>query len=353
MPDRMYLGTVLDQNNEQFKAIVSVSTTYKSLNEPEGTSHGEVRDIALEGEYLYCSDGAYLEKRLKNTLALVTESAYMPATPTSIKVGANGIFTGSFFGDYKTRKFDKNTLALLATSENIGSVYAPLLIDDVDNVLYVCNNSGVIYKLRQSDLVSLGYFSNGYGATIRSTAQDASYIYVGGDDPSYVGGYVKRFNKLNMSQAPIQSPALSNGAIQVMAMDDAHIYVWNSSSYKLYKLAKTDLSLVLESTSTFSTVKSMFVDNDYLYIGGWGDNGLKMLNKSTLAIIHQSIDMSYCYGVCADDTYIYSGSDTGSKRLHKILKTPPQYYNGNNFVSAKLCYTVDAIYQITGYRRVE
>ena len=78
------------------------------------------------------------------------------------------------------------------------------------------------------------------------------------------------------------------GIINVIAVDDNYVYVGGSSTNKVQKLNKTDLSLVAESASYGGTIHAIAVDDTYIYVGGLSTKTVKKLNKTDLSQVAES-----------------------------------------------------------------
>ena len=69
------------------------------------------------------------------------------------------------------------------------------------------------------------------------------------------------------------------GDIRSIASDDNYLYVGGSTTQKVYKLNKSDLSKVAESIDYGGSIISITADDNYLYVGGSTTNKVYKLSK--------------------------------------------------------------------------
>ncbi len=153
-----------------------------------------------------------------------------------------------------------------------------------------------------------------YGGTIRSIASDDNYLYVGGTS-------TQRVYKLNKSDLSKVSESINyGGTIYSITSDDDYLYV-GGTTRKIYKLNKSDLSKVSESIDYGGTIYSITSDNNYLYVGGSTTQRVYKLNKSDLSKVSESIDYDgTIYSITSDDNYLYVGGTT-TQRVYKLNKS--------------------------------
>ena len=194
------------------------------------------------------------------------------------------------------------------------------VVEDAVNFTYAPKGKGASLDLEKVDAVVFSAESESYGGSIRSITSDDNFLYVGGST-------TQRVYKLDKSDLSKVSESIDyGGAIYSITSDDDYLYVGGSTTQKVYKLNKSDLSKVAESESYGGTIYSITSDDDYLYVAGSTTQRVWKLTK--VVYIHpyapasldlkeemifsdKSIDyLGTIYSITSDDDYLYVGGFT-------------------------------------------
>ena len=218
--------------------------------------------------------------------------------------------------------FDEH-LAETATETKLGHVKAKT---KADGTLIIPINipDGNMYNavLMTKDVTKIIATSDRYGGTIQAIAVDDSYVYVGGSSTNRV----RKLNKIDLSQ--VAESASYGGSIEAIAVDDTYVYVGGGSTQTVRKLNKTNLSQVATSANYGGDIRAIAVDDNYVYVGGYGPQTVQKLNKSDLSQVAESAS----YGgdiraIAVDDNYVYVGGQTtrtvwklGGIQIRELIK---------------------------------
>jgi len=188
------------------------------------------------------------------------------------------------------------------------------VVEDAVNFTYAPKGKGASLDLEKVDAVVFSAESESYGGSIRSITSDDNFLYVGGST-------TQRVYKLDKSDLSKVSESIDyGGAIYSITSDDDYLYVGGSTTQKVYKLNKSDLSKVAESESYGGSIYSITSDDDYLYVAGSTTQRVYKLNKSDLSKVSESIDYGGAiYSITSDDNFVYVGGYT--RKVWKLSKS--------------------------------
>ena len=220
-----------------------------------------------------------------------------------------------------------------------------------DIYVYAAGDAGTIFKYLCSNM-SLVATGPAYGGTIYSITQDSTYIYAGGDGTARV----RKYWKSNLSFVA-ESPVYNSG-VAILSIDQDASYIYATGKYyKPYskaigpyidKYRKSDMALVAESPNyaTMNDINALTSDTDYLYFGM--QYYLYKMRKSDLSIIG-----SYPSGwnpqypirgiTAVDANYVYYGGGTDKSSVVKLWKSNMSYA-GETVATLPLGMTEDTTY---------
>lgn len=162
-----------------------------------------------------------------------------------------------------------------------------------DNILTVLGEE--FYPTLKS---SATFSANGY-----CIASDNDHIYVG-----HHSGTVRKYNKETL--AYVGATPGYGGAIRTIHVDDNYIYAGGSVTNAVKKYSKSTLTLI-STAETFCDIFSIVGDSSYIYVCGAMINApVKKYYKSNLQLVSTSSDVVpngiSCLAI--DDTYVYAGA---------------------------------------------
>lgn len=259
--DKLYLGLLLDTDNNQYKAIMKESL--------DGTDSipGVVPYAILKDEYyLYCVGRSEINKINKQTFQV------------------EKTLTGDF-------DVDMNNMNSVAEDESY--IYVP---------------SGLtLLKISKSTLTIEAQKPDSNDREILGITVDENYVYF---TSNYQYNFLTKLLKSDMSVVSRVSYQKSPGA---MTSDLEFLYVLNKTDNKVDKFKKSDLSLVASSPviSTF-TKHYMFTENGFIYL----TRPLMKLKADDLTVVQTGLN-----GTIIDvDSYYFYLLD-GSRTVHQINKS--------------------------------
>ena len=176
----------------------------------------------------------------------------------------------------RVKRYLKSDMSFIDESLSYGGTINALTQDTVH--LYVGGEvTQTVWKLLKSDLSKIAE-SSSYGGMICALAVDNDYIYVGGDTPKRI----KKYLKSDLAYVA-ESADLSN-RLRSIASDSEYIYTGGMTPYVVHKLLKSNLSKVAESPAM--DCWEMGISKDYIYVTGWDQ--VYKLSKTDLSIVGQS-----------------------------------------------------------------
>ena len=113
-----------------------------------------------------------------------------------------------------------------------------------------------------------------YSGSIEALAQDADYIYCGGDTYSYNTYPVWKIRKSDMTK--VSESAEYSGRIEALAQDADYIYCGGDTTRTVWKIRKSNMTNVSESANYGSVIMALAQDNNYVYCNGPSSKVLKL-----------------------------------------------------------------------------
>lgn len=176
-----------------------------------------------------------------------------------------------------------------------------------------------------------------YGQFTRRIVKNGSFgkdIYVTGFGGS---NNISKVYPLDFS-IKLQTATSATGAFvfRPITADESYIYAGDQLYNRIAKISKSSFTVFVATygslgsgTSNFNLIYQMAVDDSYLYICDFGNNRIKVHNKSNLQFVKSfgtlgdvsfSTSIHNPTGVAVDDNYIYVGND-GNYQIMKLSKS--------------------------------
>jgi len=237
--DYVYIGgdtpkTVWKLNKSDLTKICE-SPTYDSIN-----------CIEVDATYVYAGDSGGIVRKLN--IADLTWVANSPdyTTIRCMCSDTNFLYAGGSL-DCKVRKITKATMAIAASSADLGTLYFDICCDAsyVYAVGWFTDNK--VSQLNIADL-SANAQSKDYGAMIYAISQDTLYVYIGGTTTQQV------WKILKSTMVTDAKAASYGGDIGTLALDDGFIYVGGATTQTIQKLDKRILWRRSDHELTVTTV---------------------------------------------------------------------------------------------------
>jgi hypothetical protein len=153
-----------------------------------------------------------------------------------------------------------------------------------------------------------------YGATIYALALNDTHVFIGGTTTNKV----RKLLKSDLSF--VADSATAGATIYSLALNDTHIFAGGGSPAAIRKYLISDLSLVDTSSSTVGGPSVIKIDDSYIYASCGTVNQLRVYNISDLEFVQGGPAGTNLRGLGLDDLNVYISIDTNGDIL-KLLKS--------------------------------
>jgi hypothetical protein len=316
--DRIYLGTILGEDNFYYKGVF-----IEMPRIAESASGSTITVLIQDGKYIYAGQASNIVRYNKGSSSIITQ----------------------------------------ASTLSYGSTVRALIQDEY--FLYVGGDNVLkIFKINKSNFTKV-LESASLGSSIKALTQDENYVYAACNASSNnkVHKYDKGLTKI------AESVDLGTGYTTIYSLSNIGDYIYVSGATKIAKVRKSDLTKVAESETFLhpNYIRYHIQDEDYIYALS-GTKIVKLRNSDLVKVVESASSGESNKGLCQDEDYIYSGITELMKydklTLSKIVGTG--YRDLFNSIDAfamddKYIYAGDGGiiykhldgYKLEGYRRVE
>jgi len=203
--------------------------------------------------------------------------------------------------------------------------------NETDPYVYAAGaNSNSVYEFDYDDLTKTRQTANHTG-TIWEVLTDDGYLYVATDNPA------NRVYKYDLATLTEQGNYSYGDYIYAMDQDDEYIYAGGSWAVgTVHQIWKSNMTKKGETPaySDWSNIRSITIDNDYIYVAGDVTRTVKQYQKSDLSHVDTTANFgSDIYDVELDDTYVYA---CGGKQSWSTGGEVRQYWKSNMTMKASL-----------------
>jgi hypothetical protein len=245
---------------------------------------------------------------------------YNMASPTSsfaMTTDGTYLYIGSFSDtDSTVYKIACNGLETVATSLSYGSQV--MAIAYLDGYIYTESGDGIPIKIDTSDMTKVAEGPD-YGSDISAITADDNYVFCGGNNPQ---DNVWKLAKSDLSFIANSSPHTGN--VKVIVSDGTYIYTATDWWNKVSKDQISDMTEV-DSTSVYgTTINALISDGTYLYCGGCYNLAqstvapIWKIDPSDMSVLASSTDMYIVQSLLYYDGYLYCCWGWNSYYLSKI-----------------------------------
>lgn len=281
--DSMLIGSTMTQgevisNNNRFTPFpVNENHEHLILIQQKKLVNGTIRDIHIDGEYIY----------------IISDNN-------------------------KIQKYNRLNYNLVAETDNNNEERA-ICVDDL--YVYSKKRSGgiAIKKYLKTDLSLELEKTFSLDRNLLSMVVDDNYLYCGFN--SLEEGFC-RVDKATLGQEVCDF--LPIGDIWSIDVDEDYIYTYYSKGPKMCKIDKTDFTIIATSGGDIfynGGIHLILVDGEYIYAAGNGKVVYKLL-KSDLSLVHQSVDLGFKIRTMksAGPHLLIGGIDMDAISPNRILK---------------------------------
>lgn len=311
MNDRLYIGSIIGDDNYYYKAVMRQDLFVKEKESPSTIGSTTLVNVMAKGVNgaIYVGEGEVIKRYNPQTLEVEATSASVGNTILSLTIGLDGsVYVGAANVAY-IKKYDPNTLSLTGQSPSTGSNVYGLTVG-LDGSIYAGGSGSLSLKKFNPDTLSLERESIVFGGTINSAAVglDGS-IYIGIDTEFSV-------KKLNPETLAVDASATNFTNTEAILVDsDGDVYVGGPTF--LAKLDPITLSeITRKSIRTYDLAKD---SNDVIYVASSPDDKIYAVDTG-LNILGQTEAISDGVNALAigNDTGIYFRNSIDNK-LNKMF----------------------------------
>lgn len=276
---------------------------------------GDIYVLVDDDDYWYAAGGGdhAIRKFSKSTGAQVAESAAQDNNIWALAVDDDFVYAGlqrdAPYNDYVVGKFTKSALALVLTSPDYGCpIYA---LEHDDTYVYAVGEvtTARVRKYLKSNMTYVAQ-SGAFNAAIKAMTSDTTYLYIGVYYPAPYNEYtVYKITKSTMAYGGAETADFGS-TIRSLANDDTYVYAGGEGGI-VRKYLKTDLSLIVSSASYGGYVLAIEPSIDYIYVAGATTNKIYRLFIGNLVKSDESPSYGGAiYGLIIDGEYIYAAGVT-------------------------------------------
>jgi predicted outer membrane repeat protein len=159
-----------------------------------------------------------------------------------------------------------------------------------------------------------------YGGAIYSVTTNNGFIYVGGTEPSFTQGEIKKYYESNL--AFVNNSTNYGGIIYSVIINNGFIYAGGSGAVGVKKYHESNLVFNNNTASYGSAIFSLKINNGFIFAGGLSTNTVVKYGESNLANIGNSVSYGhFIYTLAINNGFIYVGGE-GNASIRK-------YHEGN------------------------
>lgn len=215
-------------------------------------------------------------------------------------------------------KYDRHTLDLVQAGPALGSYPRGMFMDDAYIYYGSSASNNMLRKHKKSDL-SLDRERDSQIGYINYLTGDETYLYASGNTTRTIAKYHKTLALVG--QTTVFSSTTSHKC-DIFVLDENYIYAFINTILRIKKYNKSDLAEVGQVTGYGAEVRTMGVDENYIYLAG-EDQVIKKYEKDTLTLVGETPSFGSTIWVMAvEDKSIYvSGTGGVIKEYDKATLT--------------------------------
>lgn len=324
-------GDVTGVDGAKYSPVVLRSPRMVYLGETPnpGRTYMNARCVISDNDYFYVvyASNSGIQKFSKKTLKLVASGA------SGLAFGGIAIKDDFLYVTSGTavRKYNKNTLAFVTTSDPLPSAGSKIISDE-DRLYVVCNNGSTsrVVAISTINLTIVAQTGN-LGTNIPSMAVNYNYLYVGRTDTNVI--VHTKSNLSNVGSVVLSGGAGSNVNAIVANNDYAFAYSNNGTTIQALVGSQNNPFSMFVSKTLNSIADMAIYNDDIIAVGSNTAHAIVRLRANDLrpteVVLEQDALARRGYiNVHVDDDFIYCSTSEGTVQIYTNGYAVTQYKKG-------------------------
>jgi hypothetical protein len=208
------------------------------------------------------------------------------------------------------QKFYESNLAFVGNTPSYGAIPNALKVNN--SFLYVGGFGNLLTQYGESNLSFITNFD--YGGVIFSILTNNNFLFVGGSNFT-----IKRYGESNLTLLTTSANTVVN--IKTMAINNGFIYVGGGSNFTIRKYGETNLTFIGNTNSYGGEVRNIAISNGFIYAAGESNQTVQKFHEGNLVFVGNTASYGGdVFSIKTNNGFIYAGGGT-NQRVQKFYES--------------------------------